>query len=178
MKGVVFTEFMEMVESAHGVDMVDDLIEATSPASGGAYTSAGTYDHKELVAMVKELGERTETLVPDLLAAFGRYLIPKFHASFPAFFEHPGLFEFMASVHGYIHVEVRKLYPDAELPEVEFTDLGNGVGQVRYRSTRHLEEFGRGLIEGAAHHYRQGFSITQSRVDENTVLFEIRLTDS
>ena len=52
MKGMVFTEFLEMVESTFSADMVDDIIDDSAPPSGGAYTSVGTYDHQELVGMV------------------------------------------------------------------------------------------------------------------------------
>src|SRR5262245_35992633 len=52
MKGVVFTEFLEMVGAKFGEDMVDDVILACELPSGGAYTSVGTYDHQELFALV------------------------------------------------------------------------------------------------------------------------------
>ncbi len=45
MKGVVFTEFIEMVEDQFSADMVDDIIDDAQPPSGGAYTAVGTYDH-------------------------------------------------------------------------------------------------------------------------------------
>ena len=52
MKGMVFTEFLEMVESTFSADMVAAIIDDSAPPSGGAYTSVGTYDHQELVGMV------------------------------------------------------------------------------------------------------------------------------
>ncbi len=48
MKGIVFTNFFEMVEEKIGFELVDQLIEGTELATGGAYTTIGTYDHKEL----------------------------------------------------------------------------------------------------------------------------------
>jgi len=36
MKGIVFSEFISMVETVFSEDMVDDLIDATNPASGGS----------------------------------------------------------------------------------------------------------------------------------------------
>lgn len=39
MKGIVFTEFLEMVESHHSADMVDDIIDAARLVSGGIYTA-------------------------------------------------------------------------------------------------------------------------------------------
>ena len=38
MKGIVFSEFMELVEEKFGLETVDHLIESTDLASGGAYT--------------------------------------------------------------------------------------------------------------------------------------------
>jgi hypothetical protein len=49
MKGMVFTEFLEMVEAKFSADMVDDIISDSDLPNGGAYTSVGTYDHSELV---------------------------------------------------------------------------------------------------------------------------------
>ena len=74
MKGIVFTEFSEMVEKMFGEEMLDDIIDSTQPKSGGAYTTVGTYDHAELVNMVVELNKRTEIPVPKLIYTFGEYL--------------------------------------------------------------------------------------------------------
>lgn len=38
MKGMVFTEFLDMVETKFSAAMVDDIIEDSQVASGGAYT--------------------------------------------------------------------------------------------------------------------------------------------
>lgn len=70
MKGIVFTEFLEMVESAFSEAMVDRIIDKAKPASGGAYTSVGFYDHREIVALVMALSEASGTPVPDLIKAF------------------------------------------------------------------------------------------------------------
>jgi len=51
MKGVVFTEFLDMVEAKFSADMVDDIIDDAKLASGGAYTAVGTYPHSEMVAL-------------------------------------------------------------------------------------------------------------------------------
>jgi hypothetical protein len=136
MKGVVFTEFFGMVEQVFSADMVDDLIEATEPPSGGAYTAVGTYDHAEIVAMVVELSARSGTPTDELLAAFGKHLFGRFHELYPVFFDGvPDAFSFLSSIEDVIHVEVRKLYPDAELPRFEswFPDEESMV--LVYRST-------------------------------------------
>jgi Haem-NO-binding len=51
MKGVVFTEFLEMVEDRFSPEMADRIIEGAELASGGVYTTVGTYDHGEMIQL-------------------------------------------------------------------------------------------------------------------------------
>ena len=52
MKGIVFTEFLEMVETKFGLETVDNIIENSDLKSEGIYTSVGTYDFNEMVTPV------------------------------------------------------------------------------------------------------------------------------
>lgn len=61
MKGIVFTEFLEFVESKHGLPMVDRLISHCQLASGGAYTAVDTYNVVELLGLVGQLSQQTQT---------------------------------------------------------------------------------------------------------------------
>ena len=80
MKGVVFTELLEMVEARFSADMVDDIIDDAQLPSGGVYTSVGTYPHEEIVALVVALSQRSGLAVRDLLLAFGEHLFGRFVA--------------------------------------------------------------------------------------------------
>lgn len=177
MKGVVFTEFFGMVEQAFSADMVDDLIDATAPASGGAYTAVGTYDHHEIVAMVVELSARSGAPVSDLLHAFGRHLFGRFHQLYPAFFDGvPDSFAFLASIEDVIHVEVRKLYPDAELPRFESSFPAAGSMEFVYRSPRHFHDLAAGLIDGCIAHFAEDVQVTRSAIDDGVVFHLVRAT--
>lgn len=161
MKGVVFTEFLEMVESRFSGDMVEELLSSCELASGGAYTSIGTYDHRELVTLVVALSERTGAPVPTLVHAFGRHLLHRFTVGFPSFFaEARDTFGFLARVEGYVHAEVRKLYEDAELPTFECVTGPDGAMEMVYRSTRGFADLAHGLIEATAEHYGEPVTIT------------------
>ena len=75
MKGIVFTEFLEMVDEKFGLEVTEDLIASSKTLStGGSYTNVGTYPHGELVGMVVLLSEKTGIEIKDLLVAFGEYL--------------------------------------------------------------------------------------------------------
>ena len=172
MKGVVFTEFMELVEDKFSFELADQIIEASELESGGSYTSLGTYDHNELLQMVTHLSDFAGAPVPDLVRTFGLRLTGRFVEGFPQFFEGKDLFSFLESVEGYIHVEVRKLYPDAELPNFETERVDDDTLVMKYQSTRPFNELAHGLILGTIEHYGEpadvSFDDTSSDSDPGT----------
>ncbi len=164
MKGLVFTEFLEMVEDAYGWEMAEDIIEAARLASGGAYTATGTYPHEEMVALAHALSHATDTPVPELFKVYGQHLFGRFLVLYPAFFENiESTMAFVTTIHDHIHVEVRKLYPDAELPHFSYQRASPDTLTMTYRSTRPFADFAEGLIQGCMAHF--GDDVTMQRHD-------------
>lgn len=164
MKGVVFTELLEMTEARFSLRVLDRVLSAANPASRGQYTSVGTYPHEELFSILMELSRETGIAPAELLKDFGAHLFGRFVAGHPSFFAGvKDAFALLKSVEGYIHVEVRKLYPDAELPSLLCSDDGPGRLVLIYRSPRRLADLAEGLIEACAKHF--GETLTLERED-------------
>lgn len=162
MKGIVFTEFLEMVEETFSPDIAEAIIEESNLASGGAYTSVATYDHAEMVAMVIKLAEKTNTPVPTLLTAFGQYLLGRFNELYPAFFEGiTSTYDFLNTIENHVHVEVKKLYSDAELPTFKTEATGNGGMTMTYKSMRPFADLAEGLILGSIAHFGENITLTR-----------------
>jgi hypothetical protein len=154
MKGIVFTEFMDMVEDVFSVDILEDIIEKSELPNDGAYTAVGTYDHEEIVRMTANLSQVVDTPVNVLLEVSGKHLFGRFSYRHPSFFE--GVtepFEFLKNIDNYIHVEVRKLYPDAELPCFYYEQKSTNELTMYYLSSRHVEDLAIGLIRGCLEHF-------------------------
>lgn len=163
MKGIVFTEFLEMVEDNFSPEVADGIIADADLPGGGAYTAVGTYPHAEMGKLVIALSKRTGVNVPDLLKAYGRHLFGRFLAGYPQFFMGVKTsFEFLKTIEGVVHVEVRKLYPDAELPSFETVEIAADHLRMTYRSPRCLGDFAEGLIEGCFDHFDERVSLTRS----------------
>lgn len=163
MKGIVFTELIEMVENDLGFDIADRMITNAKVENGGAYTSVGTYDHSQLIQLVVSLSEETGIEVPELVRAFGKHLFMRFHELYPYFFEGiNSAFQFLPMVEKYIHVEVRKLYPDAELPSFECEE-SNSTLKMTYTSTRPFADLAEGLILSCIDHF--GKLVNVDRLD-------------
>jgi hypothetical protein len=178
MKGIVFTEFLNLVESRWGATMVEDMIDACDLPSRGAYTAVGTYSHKEIADLAVELSRRSNVALPDLLQVFGQHLFHTLAKAYPDFVDPQiPLLGFLCHVENYIHVEVLKLYPDAELPRFECTMHDDGSLSMLYQSSRHLEDLCEGLIRGAAEHYATPVDISRAVLPEG-VMFHIRPRES
>lgn len=167
MKGVVFTEFMEMVEARMGLDMLDHIITEAQLPNDGAYTSVGTYDHAEMVRLVTALSKATGLSASQLMHLFGEQLFQRFSVSYPALFgDASNVFDFLGRVDGVIHVEVRKLYPDAELPKLECERPRDGVLSVLYSSPRGFGDLAAGLIAGCIKHFNEPIAVTRNDLDK------------
>ena len=154
MKGVVFVELLNMAESAVGERTVDAVVARCPLASKGAYTSVGQYDCRELTMLVKELSVETSAPEEELQRRFGHWMLRHFTQSYSVFFDaKTNAFDMLHSIETEVHVEVRKLYSDAELPRFDTTQPSDDTLILTYRSPRPLVHFCRGLIEACLAHY-------------------------
>ena len=168
MKGMVFTEFLELVDTTFSLETSERLIEMSQLPSDGVYTSVGTYDAREMAMLVTNLSTLTGVPVSDLLKSFGRHLFQRFTATFPEFFE--GMrssLDFLPRVEDYVHLEVRKLYPDAELPSFSCDVAQPGSMVMIYRSTRNLPDLAEGLILACIEHFGESLVVRREDSGEN-----------
>ena len=156
MKGMVFTEFIDMVEDKFGLEVVDEIISSSDLKTGGVFTAVGTYDHTELVKLVVKLSEKINVPVPDLLRTYGQELFKVFVKKYGDLFtRYNNTLDFLEGVDQHIHVEVSKLYPDAELPKLVFNRTSEHSITLFYESKRRLSDFGIGLINGCAEYFKE-----------------------
>lgn len=176
MKGIVFTEFFHMVENQYGYQMVDKLIMEGGLDSNGIYTSIGTYPHHEMVILVKRLAEKTGIPMSDLLRNFGKHLFQMFYRAYPHFFKDiDNAFDFLECIETYIHLEVKKLYPDAELPRFQTKREGSAKLIMLYTSERRMADLAEGLILACLSHYHMDANLLREPVspDGSAVTFTI-----
>ena len=176
MKGIVFTEFLELVENKFGLEVVNQIIDGCELETDGVYTSVGTYSHKDMYKMVGKLSELKNIPVADLLQIYGEYFFDVLAKGYPTFMDQPNSFVFLASIDNYIHPEVLKLYPEAELPSFNAEMNGDNQMNLLYTSSRKMADFAIGLIRGAANYFNEELDIKkQSEEDDGEkVLLNIK----
>lgn len=160
MKGIVFTEFLEMVEDKFSPDIVDKIIDASELSTDGAYTAVGTYHHSELIQLVVHLSEESDVDIPLLVRTFGVYLFGRFVEMYPIFFEeNNSCFDFLQLIENHVHVEVKKLYPDAELPTFETKRINDTTLEMIYQSKRPFAPLAEGLMRGCIDYYNETIDV-------------------
>lgn len=162
MKGVVFTQFLEMVEDKFGLDITDDMIEKSKV--DGVYTQAGNYPVADMFAMVQALSDITNISVEDLVFTYGEYLFSILITIYPEPIKrYNNTFDFISNVENVVHPEVKKLYPDSDLPTFELVSMDEQQMKIIYKSTKPLMDFAKGLMMGCAKYYGENIEASYEK---------------
>ncbi|NRD19198.1 heme NO-binding domain-containing protein [Winogradskyella eckloniae] len=147
MKGIIFTEFLDLVEEKFGLAMVDEIINQSNLESNGVYTSVGTYEFSEMLQLISHLSENTSISVDDLLLVYSEHLFKALIKSHPNLVEHyKDPLNLLASIENHIHIEVQKIYPEAQLPTFVLEEKTNDKLVMVYKSEKALYMLGKGLM--------------------------------
>ena len=161
MKGIVMNLLAEMVEQKFGLEEWNAILEQAGYQ--GAYTSAGIYEDSELLDLVGVISSRSGISVDDLVFAFGEFMFPMFVERYPDLVDKNMHFlDFLETIDDIIHVEVKKLYPDAITPAFENLRHEPNKLELRYRSERQMCLLAEGLIKGAAEHFESAYQLSHS----------------
>ncbi|GAA60768.1 hypothetical protein P20652_2635 [Pseudoalteromonas sp. BSi20652] len=170
MKGIIFTEFLEMVENHFSAEVADQIIELNDLDSKGAYTSVGNYNKEELVKLITSLSACVNLPITVLLKEYGKYLLSRFVIYYPYFFKDlTNTFDFLDTIDRHVHVEVKKLYSNAELPSFQTKRLSRTQMQMFYQSSNPFALLADGLIEGAANHFGENIHVDSDISDNHQV---------
>ncbi|MEO0509155.1 MAG: heme NO-binding domain-containing protein [Verrucomicrobiota bacterium] len=171
---MVFTNFLDMVEDKFGIETVDAIIEDSDIPSGGSYTAVGTYPHTEMVALLVSLEKAVSIPIPQLMKVYGEHLFGILANGYPVLLEGCETSRaLLKKLDGVIHVEVQKLYPDAELPRFKAIEKPDGKLEMHYLSDRHMEDLAEGLLTGCFLHFNEKANITRESGYDETIVFTI-----
>ncbi|MBI2168984.1 MAG: heme NO-binding domain-containing protein, partial [Actinobacteria bacterium] len=152
MKGVIFNLLEQVVTDAHGEAAWNALLD--DAGLDGVYAAVGSYPDADLLALVEAGSKRLGVEQVALVRWFGEAALPLLADRYPEFFEsHTSLFTFLPTLNDVIHAEVRKLYPEADVPEFGFVATGGEAISMDYRSPRRLCALAEGFVVGAARHF-------------------------
>ena len=168
MKGIIFTEFLELVEEKFGLEMVDTIINKSNLESNGIYTSIGTYKFSEMLQLLQHLSSNTNISIDNLLLVYAEHFFSILEKNYPgllATYNDP--IDMLSSIENHIHIEVRKIYPHAELPTFEVVDKTDNSLVMIYKSSRAMHHFGLGLMNKTFEHFNATATIDLEKIKDD-----------
>ena len=167
MKGILFVEFVDFLENKLGEDHTQELIDDANLDSGGAYSRVGQYDYQEMIQLLTMAASKSGEQADVLLKEFAEHIFRVFNRDYSDFFKeiNSGV-EMLKTVDDHIHVEVRKLYPDAELPKFTYQEDGQQL-LLHYRSPRPLATIAEALLKACLKHFGSTEKLIVSDIAED-----------
>ncbi len=175
MKGLLFCEFIEFVEEQLGEESAQEIIDASKLESEGAYSRVGFYDYQELILLLTNTASHSGKEAGDLLQGFANHLFKVFKRDYSPFFENvDSAAEMLKTIDDHIHVEVKKLYPDAELPRFFYEEKGDEL-HLFYESPRPLAGVAHALINACLQFFEdkqtlKSYSISEDQKQANFII--------
>ncbi|GIU05083.1 guanylate cyclase [Shewanella sp. c952] len=174
MKGIIFAEFLELVEDSFGLEVCQKMLDENQ--NDGVYTSVGTYDHNDLIKLIVSLSKLTGVSIEELQEIYGKSVFITLFNSMPGLEgKSDSTFGFIKSVEEYIHIEVKKLYQNANPPTFNFISATESQLVMDYVSARCMSHVCLGLIQGCAEHFNEKVEIVMEPLvkDSSEVRFTI-----
>lgn len=178
MKGFIFTNFLDFVEKSNGLEMVDQMLGECDLASEGVYSAFNSYEFDELVTLLTYVSKKTDISPQILLESFGRFVFPYLIGKHSYIIEkYSNAIDLIAGIENHIHIEVKKLYEDAELPTFNVVDKKEDSLTIIYTSTRGLTYFAIGLMKETLQFFKVKGTIdmVENYNNDGSVKFHIQL---
>ena len=127
--------------------------------------------------MIRKANIKDVKAIHVLLQEYGKYIFDYFVKNYEGFFSpHDNSFDFLDSLENHIHVEVKKLYPDAELPTFETSRPDEHTMIMVYNSRRKMSAFAEGLIHKCLSHYNESCQVKKEMLDDEGQRVRFTLT--
>jgi hypothetical protein len=159
MKGIIFNITEKFINDTYGEDTFDEILVECQLITKEPFVDPGTYPDEDLLEIVGKSCAHLNERLPDFLKKLGKYAFFQLASAYPGFvkgFNHPK--DFLKTVDSIIHVEIRKLYRDAYLPEFVYHDPDPLTLVISYYSKRRLYDLMEGLIEGVGEYFNHPIS--------------------
>lgn len=162
MFGIVFFEFIEMVEDIFFEDVVDEMIEEVEKdfESGGLYIVVGNYDYVEMLILVMKFSEIMQVLIFQFVEVYGKYFFGCFYECYLVFFEDiDNSFDFFQGIEDCIYLEVCKFYLNLEFLGFDLFDSGVECMVMDYLSLRFFVLLVFGFIQGCIEYFGEDVDV-------------------
>jgi len=151
-------------------EAVEQVAQAEHEATDPAYEG---YDQTELVGMVQAMLGKSGPGIDEIQRAFGEHMLRYCAHCYPNYFESEGLFAFLSDVQSRIHADVRRAYPDVDLPSFECREENEARLVMTVYAPPGATAFAEGLVSGCARFYDEEIALSKTDLSGDGTEFQI-----
>lgn len=175
MKGSMFMVFEDHVSSNYGAEVFEHLLDTVALETTEPFVGPGVYPAGDLVALVVGLADHVGITVDEVLRSYGRHAFAALAGSIaPLMAQFTDPRDFLLSLEGVIHTEVRKLDLHASPARFEVTADGDDGLLLRYQSPLGLFPLVHGLLDGAGDWFGVPFAHELIATEGTNGVFRLR----
>lgn len=168
MKGMIFNLFEKFVSENFGQEAYEDIQKNAKLITKEPFVGPGKYPDEDFMELVRVACEKFKINPFDAQKTLGEYCFPELVKLTPHLAgQYKNTRDFLIAVDRIIHVEVKKLYPDSELPEFDYENSQKDTLLIKYTSKKKLCFFMEGLIHGCAKYFSETVKTKQTACYHN-----------
>ena len=166
MKGTVVGTWVSTSRKVWGEDLTVRAMEHVGWEGDKMFLPTEEIEDAKPKNFVAFMAQQTGKSEDDIWLDIGKDNVITFFNSYPAFFKQENLYSFLRSMYD-VHVVMVKRLPGATPPELLITPISEYEAVLSYRSKRGMFGYFKGLLAGAALHFKESISteIIQSTGD-------------
>jgi hypothetical protein len=168
MKGIVFTELLQHVESKFGLEMVDKIVKESKLEYKGLYSVNKAYNFSKMLQLLNSLSANTNISIDDLLLVYSEHffsVLKKSHNNIFSSYTCP--IEMLSSIGNHIYLDVKRDYPTAEVPSFIIEEKTKNSIVMVYKSSRAMYSFGLGLMYKTFENYNTTATIKFEKIRDD-----------
>jgi len=177
MKGLFFTELVELVETDYGFAVLDQVIRTAVPPTDGVYTSMCSYNAEEFFGLVEALAVDMKQPSSTFLRSFGRHffrclldrnekLLDNYSSAIKALQDVNEL------------VRATRIFSfEHRPPKAEFAEVGPAAWQLTIRTKLPVQDIILGALEACIARYGEPLEVSRTDVQtDNTITTRFDIT--
>ena len=154
MKGTVVATWIQTARNVWGNEVTEQAMKKVGWQPDRLFSPTEDVDDAKPKNFVAEIAGLTGKTQDDIWLTIGKDNINTFFKIYPAFFKKENLYSFLRSMFD-VHVIITKRIPGANPPELLIKPLSETEAMLSYRSQRGMFGYLKGLLAGAAEHFKE-----------------------
>lgn len=173
MKGTVVGTWVKTAQTLWGIDTTSKAMEQAGWDKDRLFMPTEDVADSEPKTFALHLAKTLGKTEDEIWQALGKDNIATFFQAYPAFFQQEGLYSFLRSMYD-VHIVVVKRIPGAKPPELLIEPISEHEAVLSYRSKRAMFGYLKGLLAGAAQHFKENVQVDLIERSEEHVKLKIR----